>query len=43
MKKVISNNFKYSLLEINYKAFESMPEEDFKKYVLRKLAIFGVC
>lgn len=43
VKKAIANNFKYSLLEINYKTFESMSEEDFKKYVIRKLAIFGVC
>lgn len=43
MKKLMAKNFNYNLIEINYKTFESMSEKDFKKYVINKLAIFGVC
>jgi len=39
----MAKNFNYNLIEINYKTFESMSEKDFKKYVIKKLAIFGVC
>ena len=43
LKKIMAKNFNYKLIEINYKTFESMSEEDFRKHVIRKLAVFGIC
>lgn len=42
LKKIMAKNFNYKLIEVNYKTFESMSEEDFKKYLNRKLAMFGL-
>lgn len=43
LKRVMAKRFKYRLLEINYKTFESLSDVDFKKYLVKKLAILGIC